>query len=64
MNSKQFDSTRLSRRTLLQLSSLTLCPFALGEPFLSATAMAAAQEEKSLPPLNRFPRMVQDYYQA
>jgi dienelactone hydrolase len=26
--------------------------------------MAAAQEEKSLPPLNRFPRMVQDYYQA
>jgi dienelactone hydrolase/pimeloyl-ACP methyl ester carboxylesterase len=53
----------LTRREMLALASLTMAGFSLGDRF---TSSALAAEPKpapgaELPPLNRFPRMVQEY---
>lgn len=57
------DRITLSRRSLLRSSSLLGAGFALN-PTLPAPAWQAGTSEKSAPlePLNRFPRMVQEYY--
>ncbi len=49
----------ISRRDLLQLASLSALGLA-ASPLLAQTA----EQSSSLPPLNRFPRMMQDYFVA
>lgn len=67
MSSPQYDHL-FSRRGLLKLSALSAAGFSLGAPGIG---MASAAEVKTapaasaaLPPLNRFPRMVQEHFVA
>ncbi|HSG72510.1 MAG TPA: prolyl oligopeptidase family serine peptidase [Planctomycetaceae bacterium] len=54
-------SDRLSRRKLLQLAGAGALGWSLFETTISGRA-SAAQQTAQLEPLNRFPRMVQEYF--
>jgi dienelactone hydrolase len=55
----------LTRRRMLQLTGLNLLGFAAGYgPWVRSTRAAETPAVVSLPPLNRFPRMVQEYFVA
>ena len=56
-------SARLSRRQLLQASGPGMLGVLIAQHWWVSGALAQAQADADrLPPLNRFPRMMQEYY--